>query len=869
MARAAPAQTSFNAGELSPLFDGRADMQKYGNGCSTMSNFVPLPQGPAMRRNGSRYTQPTKDADDQVWLVPFVFSEIDAFQIEFGDGYLRFYTNNGALLTGPVAAWVTLTVYPVGSLVTDSGITYYCRTAHTSGATFAGDAANWYALTDDTYEIPSPYAVEDLTDASTGCFLLVYSQTGDVIFLAGGGQSPKKLTRVGNTNWTITDTSIKGGPFIGVNPDETTTVYASAATGSVTLTASTAIFTTEKIGTLFLLEQKSVDGTKAWEPAKAITTGDERRSDSNVYEALNTKTTGAVKPVHREGARIDGDDGVQWQYLHSGYAVLLITAVAGLTATATVQAGAEVPSQAIGSGNASLRWSFSAWDSVLGWPTHVALQYERLWFLRGAKAWTSVSADLENFAARDGAETLPDSAVTLEMAAGQINSVLWVAPGDQLLVGTRGGVFAIGPLTDSEPFGPGNARAKLQSGVGFRQVAPAQVGDSVVCVQASGRRVREIRFSFSTDSYEANDLTVIADHIARGQITQMAFAQEPHSIVWCCCADGSLIALTMMLEQEVIGWHRHPVGGSGFVESVSVIPAPDGTHDQVWMIVRRTINGATARYVEFLDREWNQDYHELRDATFSDCASTFDGRVGTAGIVLTLDGNGAGTITASTSAFATTDEGDYIVVNPFGGLGVECRFRVIDYLAATEVTALVMDPLPPGFDTAGQTTTNWGWARDRIGGLGYLEGQVVDVLVNGAAHPQRTVTAGAITLEAPTLYAQVGCPAPAELITMRIEAGAMDGTAQGKTKRFTRIVARLYQTLGGLGGLATSDPVDLMERVSGDPMNNPPAPLTGDTDKILWPDGYNSNGRIRLYFDQPLPAAVVALYPQLVTEDSR
>src|SRR5689334_14551755 len=119
MATAAPAQTSFNAGELSPLFDGRADMAKYGNGCSVMENFIPLPQGPAMRRNGSRYVQPTKVAADQAWFVPFVFSEVDAFQIEFGDGYLRFYTNNGSLLTGPVAAWVTATVYAVGALVED------------------------------------------------------------------------------------------------------------------------------------------------------------------------------------------------------------------------------------------------------------------------------------------------------------------------------------------------------------------------------------------------------------------------------------------------------------------------------------------------------------------------------------------------------------------------------------------------------------------------------------------------------------------------------------------------------------------------------------------------------------------------------
>lgn len=866
MARTSPAQQNFNAGELSPLFDGRVDMAKYGNGCRRMRNFIPLPQGPARRRPGTRYVAATKDAAKRAWLVRFVFSETDAFVLEFGDGYVRFYTDNGQLQTGAVAAWVTDTVYPVGALVQSGGINYYCITAHTSGATFAGDIAKWYALTGTIYEIPSPYAAADLINANS-TFRLSYAQTGDVIFLSHRDYPPKKLTRFGNTNWQFSDADIKNGPFIGINPDETTTVQSSAATGSVTLTASTAIFTAEKVGTLFLLEQKAVDGVRAWEPAKTVVIGDERRSDSNVYRALTGGTTGSIKPVHREGARYDGDAGVQWKYVHSGYGILRINSVAGATATATVIS--DVPSQAVGAGQESLRWSFAAWDSVLGYPDLVTFYQERLTFARGSSFWFSVSADFENFANRDGAETLPDSAISLDVAAGQINDALWLQPGDDLLVGTLGAEFAIGPVSTGEPFAPGNTQAAQQTSYGSRQVAPVRVGDSVLFAQPTGRKVRDMRFSFNTNGYEANDLTIIATHVAQGKIVQMDLAQEPHNIVWACCENGDLIGLTFMLEQDVIGWHIHPVGGSvtgrdiAVVESVACIPSPDGTHDQVWLIVRRTINGVTTRYVEYMEKEWVQNEDSIRNAVYSDAAATFDGIAAAAGVQITR-GAAGGVIQSAANIFAATDVGDYIVVHPYKAN--QCRFAISSYTAPNEVVASAIDPVPADFQPL-DSTTDWAWGRDVIGGLGYLEGETVDALIDGAAHPQVVVTGGKITLQSRAVTVQVGLPAPCELETMRIEAGSVDGTSQGKTKRIHRLVIRLFESLGGKVGPSGKED-DILYRDSSVPMNNPPDTKTGDY-LMLYPDGYNTNARIRIVNDQPFPMTVVALYPQMETENSR
>lgn len=857
MPRVSPAQTSFNAGELTPLLDGRVDMAKYGNGCSRMLNFLALPQGPARRRSGTRFVNEVKDSTDRCWLVEFVFSETAAFVLEFGDEYIRFYTQNGQLLAPAAAAYDGATAYTVGDLVSSAGVTYYCIAATTGNA--PPNATYWYALPSAAYEIPSPYSAADLTNAN-GTFRLSYSQTGDTIFIAHSDYPTKKLQRVTNTRWTISDAAFTGGPFIGTDPDETVTVYSSAATGSVTLTASASIFTAEKVGTLFLLEQKAIDGYKAWEVGKTIVLNDERRSDSNVYKALNAATTGSVKPTHREGAKFDGDNGVQWEYLHSGYGIVRIDSVSGTTAGATVIL--QIPSQAVGSGNASTRWSFSAWDSVQGYPGHVGFFRQRLVLARDNRLWFSVVADFENFANRDGAETLPDSSISIEIDSGQINETVWIAPADKLLIGTKGAEFAVGEISISDVFGPANVQASQQSAIGSRQVRPARVGDSVMFAQPSGRRIREFRFSFNTDGYEATDMNVLADHVLAGQVTQMSYAQEPHSIIWTACADGSLVAFTFVLEQNVIAFCPQDVGG-GIVESVAVIPAPRGDYDQLWMIVRRTIDGVEKRYVEYLMPDWRaSEGDELPDAVFSDCSAEYDGVVTGGSLTITATNwasGDVGTIAVSGFSLEAADDGEYIIVT----LGDDEVYLEVQDYAAGAVQFLTAVPV----SMRAVALTDIKRARSTIGGLSYLEGREVSVLVNGAASPNVTVSGGQISIQNKGSKVQVGLPCPAELETMRIEAGAADGTAQGKIKRIHRVIFRVYETLGGRVGEGAEEEY-LNYRNSASRMNQPPGLLSGDY-FVSWSRGYETDGRVKITADQPLPMTLVAIYPQMVVEDSR
>lgn len=784
MATANPIQTNFNGGELSPTIEGRVDINKYANGCRELRGFIPLVQGPARRRSGTRFVAEVKNSAHRTWMVPFQFSNDVNFTLEFGDRYLRFYTNHGQLQTGAVAAYNGATAYVVGDLVTQAGVNYYCIAATTGNA--PPNATYWYPLTGTIYEIPTPWLVADLTRSTDGTFRLWMEQSGDVIYITHPSYPTQKLTRLANTKWTLAAVDFKGGPFIGVDPDETRTVYASAATGTgITVTASTAIFNANHIGSLFLIEAKLADAVPQWEVGKALGVGVERRSDGNVYQALNAATTGTVKPVHLEGSRYDGDTGVQWLYLHSGYGIVRITAIGGGGTTATADVISRIPSQAVGAGNPTTRWSFAEFSADRGYPSHVTFFRERLALFRTTQAWLSVSADFENFANRDGAEVTSDMAISINIASEQINDVAWVAPSQKLLVGTVGNEFAIGELATSDPLGPANIQAQAQTAHGSRQVRPIKVNDSNLFVQKSGRKLREIRFTFESEGYATTDLTVLADHVTKGQIVQMAYQQEPHSIVWSACNNGELIGFTFNREQDVLGWHPHPIGGTDvFVESVACIPSPDGARDELWMIVRRTINGATKRYVEFMERDWIRiEGMAIDDAFFVDSGLTYDGAPATI-----------------------------------------------------------------------------------ISGLGHLEGQTVQVLADGSTHPDRVVTGGSITLQREASVVQAGLAYTTRLKPMRIEAGAEAGTAQGRIKRITRMTLRLLDTLGGRMGPDDDHLDEILYRSSADPMDGPPAVLTGDTDEMGWPGGYETNGDIIITQPQPLPMTVVAIMPTLTTQ---
>lgn len=835
MAKASPIVSNFNAGELSPLIVSRTDLKYYRNGSKKSRNNIPTVQGPNRRRGGTRFVAAVKNSAHRTWLTEFQFNVQQVYQVEWGNLYARFFSGHGVV-----------------------------------GAPF---------------EVTTPYSVSDLVD-NNGLFTLRYIQSNDVQYVVHGSHRQQKLTRTGASTFTMTGLETVGGPFKDIDPDSTTTVYASAASGTgITLTASSAIFQAGHVGTLFYLEQKEVDSIGMWEPSKVITSGDRRRSDGKNYTALNSATTGTIKPIHSNGAVFDGSSGVQWQFDEPGYGWVKITAIGGGGATATADVVSKLPLGAVGSGNATNRWAHSAWSDVEGWPTVVHFHRERLIFARGNEIWGSVAGDYENFNRKDDSGLVTaDMSFYVTIASDRSNGIEWMMGlSEALLAGTAGDEHALTKINNAEAFGPGNIEARKQSDYGSRHVPVVRVGDGILFPQMAGRKIRDMRAAESVNErWVSPDLTTIAEHITKSGVTSLAYQQEPDSVVWGVKSNGRLIGLTINREQDVRGWHPHRIGGYSnaaktrfaVVESITTTPSPDFDRDELWMIVRRTINGQTKRYVEYMEAP-HEEGDDPTDAFYVDCGLTLNNTINSTlspGTGANVKGTEDVIFEAGSAVFSSGSVGRYIHYSHHSDNDDDsvtykiAVAKITGYTDTTHVTATIMSAWP-SLDVI--PANGWRMTVTTVSGLDHLEGEEVQVSMDGAVHPVRTVVGGAISLESPCSKGHVGLQYRSVMSISPLDSGAADGTAQGKTQRISRCGIRFHESAGAKYGRDESSDLDeIAWRNPQDIMDQALAFFTG-TLTVSWPDGYQGEGNIAIVQDLPLPCCVTALMPQVVVQDSR
>jgi len=161
---------------------------------------------------------------------------------------------------------------------------------------------------------------------------------------------------------------------------------------------------------------------------------------------------------------------------------------------------------------------------------------------------------------------------------------------------------------------PSNVRARSHTTHGAANVIPLRIGTAVLFVQKAGKKLRELRFSDSVDQFNARDLTLLnPDITGQSTIVDMAYQQEPFSMVWCVLADGTLLALTYDSDQNIWAWSRHTTGASGLFRSVAIIPHPTLDRDRVWFIIDRTIDSVAVSRFEYLDDDVSNTVANLGD----------------------------------------------------------------------------------------------------------------------------------------------------------------------------------------------------------------------------------------------------------------
>lgn len=164
MPRISPILTNFTAGEWSPQLYGRVDLAQYPNACRTMKNFIPRVHGGAQFRPGTTFIADCKDSTKKARLIPFQYSTSQAYVLEMGDGYLRFFKDQGVIVS--------------------------------SGTT--------------PYEITTIFAVADVP-------FVRYCQDKDLMYLFHNVYFPQKLIRLAHNSWSIANVPFECGPFLPAN----------------------------------------------------------------------------------------------------------------------------------------------------------------------------------------------------------------------------------------------------------------------------------------------------------------------------------------------------------------------------------------------------------------------------------------------------------------------------------------------------------------------------------------------------------------------------------------------------------------------------------------------------------------------------
>lgn len=452
------------------------------------------------------------------------------------------------------------------------------------------------------------------------------SQSADVAYVACDGFQQRKIERRSNNSWSIVLYEPETGPFRLINATPIT-LTPSALTGDITLTASKAFFRSTHVGALFRVQSTGQTVTASitaedtfTDPIRVAGVGTTRSFAiflSNTFVATVTlqQSVGApgtwvdISPTYTIPQSTNYDDTLDNQIIYyrigvkagnftSGtvnaslvYSSGSITGVARVTAYSSTTSVSAVVLQAMGAVTASSDWWEGAWSDFRGWPSAVTLYEGRLWWAGRDKIYASIVDAFEDFNDDFEGDAGP---ISRSIGEGPVQTINWLLPLNRLMLGTLSNSAAIQALkvagnsvlsgrssSFDEPLTPTNFNLKnAAAGAAF--------------VQRSGQRLMMLNFDINEGDYKPDDMTVAVPDLCSIGITHIAIQYQPDLRIYCQRTDGTYAMMIHDKAENVICWVEEET--SGVVEDINVLPGT--TEDQVYLTVKRTINGSTVRYHE-------------------------------------------------------------------------------------------------------------------------------------------------------------------------------------------------------------------------------------------------------------------------------
>lgn len=592
--------TSFDAAGATSSWAAGSLMQLLGNGTSRaireqhVTNASPglehgirivIARGPVYLRIGS-----TSGADDLLSETVLYTGTHSLAITPAGDFYVRFFSSQAPLV------WVqSCNVEAAGAVV-----------------------------------LPTPWTASDLNN-------IRYDQSADVIFLACAGRQQRRIerrgARPGGRGWSVVLYQSPDGPFMIQNTGPTT-LTPSGLTGNITLLASVPLFKATHVGALFSItsvgQQTTVAAAAAntFSPSIRVTGLSAQRGFAIVISGTFSATVVLQQSFdNATWADVAGKswtaptsttygDGLDNQIVY--YRIGIESSYVSGTATCTLSisqgsirgvarvtdftdsqhVGAEVLTS-MGGTTASPIWEEGKWSNLRGWPTSVGIHEGRMWWAGQNGVQGSISDAFDSF---DETFAGDAGAIDRTVGSGPVDTINWILSLKGMLVGAQGAEYSVRSSSLDEPLTPTNFNLKASSTQGSGVTGAVKVDQMGYFVDRTGCKVFELAFDIRSYDYGSSDLMELAPEIGLPGIVRIDVQRKPDTRVHMVRSDGVAIVCVLNAAEEVRA--LIPIQTNGFIEDVVIQPALAGSlDDQVYYVVRRTINGATVRYRE----KWAQE----------------------------------------------------------------------------------------------------------------------------------------------------------------------------------------------------------------------------------------------------------------------
>lgn len=471
-----------------------------------------------------------------------------------------------------------------------------------------------------TLEVPTPYTAADLPFVRP-------SQSADVVFIACRGFQQRRIERRAVDGWSIVLYKSSDGPFLTTG-DNSIQLTPSALSGNATLTASRAFFKTTNVGSLFRLFHEgqvvsaSVSAQNTFSSTIRVTGVGAARTFQytiagtfvatwTLQRSFESATSGFVDVSSGSGAATpslaDGFDnsivyyriGIKTGNYTSGTAVFTLSFPGGggagiarvVSYSSATVANVEVLSPFFNT-TAAADWLEGAWSDRRDWPSGVALHEGRLWWAAGDHIWGSVSDAYTSFNYDATGDSAP---IDRTIGYGPVDFINWMLPLSRLIIGREGSEISARSSSFDEPLTPSNFNLKDCATLGSARLPAVKIDTRGIFVQQSGKRVYELFYDVQAQDYSARELTRLAPNICSAAVVAIGVQRQPDTRIHFVLADGTVAVLIYDVADEVVAWWKFESDGE--VENIVILPGTDA-EDHVYYVVKRTILGATKRYLE-------------------------------------------------------------------------------------------------------------------------------------------------------------------------------------------------------------------------------------------------------------------------------